>query len=78
MCLCNNFPHVSNNNIPHVSHAFPPRVGMCHNSMLPCGIFLLVHGLKGENFGIMVKYGKSGERVSEGKIVGSESQGGSL
>jgi hypothetical protein len=29
--------------------------------MLPCGMFLLVHGLKGENFGIMVKYGKSTE-----------------
>jgi hypothetical protein len=51
---------------------------MCHNSMLPCGMFLLVHGLNGENFGIMVKYGKSCKRVSEGKIVGNISEGGSL
>jgi hypothetical protein len=30
-------------------------------------MFLLVHGLNGENFGIMVKYRRSGGRVSEGK-----------
>jgi hypothetical protein len=46
--------------------------------MLPCGMFLLVHGLNGENFRIMVKYGKSGGGVSEGKILGRRSQGGIL
>jgi hypothetical protein len=51
---------------------------MCHNSMLPCGMFLLVYGVNGENFGIMVKYGRAGGKVSEGKIVGRGSQGGSL
>jgi hypothetical protein len=35
---------------------------MCHNSMLPCGMFLLVHGLNGENFGIMVKYGRESQK----------------
>jgi hypothetical protein len=44
--------------------------------MLPCGMFLLVHGLNGENFGIMVKYGKAGGRVSEWKMVSSGNQGG--
>jgi hypothetical protein len=51
---------------------------MCHNSMVPCGMFLLVHGLNGENFGIMIKYRKARGRVSGGKIVGSVSQGSSL
>jgi hypothetical protein len=46
--------------------------------MLPCGMFLLVLGLKEGNFGIMVKYGKSGRRVNEVKIVGRGSVGGSL
>jgi len=46
---------------------------MCHNSMPPCGMFFLVHVLNGENFGIMVKYGGAGERVSEGKVVGRRS-----
>jgi hypothetical protein len=40
---------------------------------------VLIHSwFKRENFGIMVKYGKLDGRVSEGKIVGSEIQGGSL
>jgi hypothetical protein len=30
-------------------------------------MFLLVHGLNGENFGIMVKYRRESGRVSEGK-----------
>jgi hypothetical protein len=30
-------------------------------------MFLLVHGLNGKNFGIMVKYRIASKRVSEGK-----------
>jgi hypothetical protein len=56
----------------------PPQVFMCHNSMLPCEMFLLVHGFNAKNFGIMVKNGRASERVSEGKIVGSGIEGGSL
>jgi DNA/RNA-binding domain of Phe-tRNA-synthetase-like protein len=48
---------------------------MCQNSMLPCGMFLLVHGLNGEKFQIMVEYGRGGRNVSEGNTIGRERQG---